>query len=265
MQEVSFEDALEIITIKDPRYPREAYLFVREALDYTQRTLVRDKQGSIRHVTGQELLSGIKDYAAAQFGPMAMTVLEAWGIHSCQDFGELVFNMVETGGSPMLCTDDFTNPELFVTRLQKGSEPLASFIWKNLAEAVRTKLSKVPLEPTARELLATELNKLITSGPIYEETRFSGVTLPQEAILLVGKPLDEVPLAQFNRLLLESAYPDEIAKSHGLLARTKNDTRADFEDGYDFYEAFRKPFLPPSKRGSAKPQPNLGRTSSASA
>src|SRR5437763_10548859 len=100
MHEVSFEEALEIITIKDPRYSREAYLFVREALDHTQRTLARDKEGAIRHVSGQELLGGIKDYASAQFGPMAMTVLLEWGINSCQDFGELVFNMVETGGCP---------------------------------------------------------------------------------------------------------------------------------------------------------------------
>ena len=62
-------------------------------------------------------------------------------------------------------------------------------------------------------------------------------------------------LAQLNRLLLESAYPAEIAKSHGLLARTKNDTRADFEDGYDFYDAFRKPFLPPSKQSTRLPDP----------
>src|SRR5690242_4453032 len=110
MQEVSFEDALEILTLKDPRYPREAYLFVREALDHTQRTLARDKQGCIRHVTGQELLAGIKEYAATQFGPMAMMVFQEWGIHSCQDFGELVFNMVETGGCPVLAVDDILEP-----------------------------------------------------------------------------------------------------------------------------------------------------------
>src|SRR5690349_9594877 len=132
MHEVSFEEALEIITIKDPRYPRDAYLFVREALDHTQRTLVRDKQGSIRHVSGQELLDGIKDYASGQFGPMAMMVLESWGIHSCQDFGELVFNMVETGGCPTLCSDDIANVESFATRLQSESDPLSAYLWANL-------------------------------------------------------------------------------------------------------------------------------------
>jgi hypothetical protein len=54
---------------------------------------------------------------------------------------------------------------------------------------------------------------------------------------------------------LESAYPKEIAKSHGLLAKTKNDSRSDFEEGYDFYEAFRKPFLPPSKQAASQPDP----------
>jgi uncharacterized repeat protein (TIGR04138 family) len=255
MQEVSFEEALEIITIKDPRYPREAYLFVREALDHTQRTLARDKQGSIRHVSGQELLAGIKDYAAAQFGPMAMMVFESWGIHSCPDFGQLVFNMVETGGCPTFCNDDLKNIESFVNRLRQGSDPLSAFVWSELSEPTRLTVTAAPDTPESRELLVKDLNKLIISGAIYCENRFAGCSLPPEAKLLSGHPLRGVSLAQFNRLLLESAYPAEIAKCHGLLAKTKNDTRADFENGYDFYEAFRKPFLPPSKQTPANPTP----------
>lgn len=97
MQEVSFDEALELIRAKDSRYQREAYLFLREALDHTQKTIGKDQKGRIRHVTGQELLEGIRDYAVSQFGPMAQMVLEEWGIHSCEDFGEIVFNMVEIG------------------------------------------------------------------------------------------------------------------------------------------------------------------------
>lgn len=97
MQEVSFEEALDLIRAKDSRYERDCYLFVREALDHTQKTIGRDTRGRIRHVTGQELLEGIRDYASNQFGPMAMTVFEQWGVHTCQDFGEIVFNMVEIG------------------------------------------------------------------------------------------------------------------------------------------------------------------------
>ena len=97
MQEVSFEEALDLMRTKDPRYHTEAYVFVREALDHTQKTIGKDSQGRIRHVTGQELLEGIRDYAVSQYGPMATMVLEEWGIQHCQDFGEIVFNMVDIG------------------------------------------------------------------------------------------------------------------------------------------------------------------------
>jgi uncharacterized repeat protein (TIGR04138 family) len=97
MQEVSFEEALARVAAKDPRYQREAYLFVREALDHTQKTIGKDPRGRIRHVTGQELLAGIREFALQQFGPMAKTVLEEWGVRCCPDFGEIVFNMIEVG------------------------------------------------------------------------------------------------------------------------------------------------------------------------
>lgn len=97
MQEISFDEALESARVKDPRYERDAYIFVREALDYTQKSIAKQSRGRMRHVTGQELLEGIKDYALEQYGPMAVTVLEAWGVRNCQDFGEIVFNMVDVG------------------------------------------------------------------------------------------------------------------------------------------------------------------------
>jgi uncharacterized repeat protein (TIGR04138 family) len=97
MHEINFDEALERIRAKDPRYPRDAYLFVREALDFTQKTAGKDNRGRIRHVTGQELLRGIRELALNQFGPMAITVFEEWGIRTGCDFGEIVFNMVEIG------------------------------------------------------------------------------------------------------------------------------------------------------------------------
>ena len=97
MHEVSFEEALVKIRAKDPRYQRDAYLFVREALDYTQKTIGKDPRRRIKHVTGQQLLGGIREFALQQFGPMTKMVLEEWGIRRSQDFGEIVFNMVEVG------------------------------------------------------------------------------------------------------------------------------------------------------------------------
>jgi uncharacterized repeat protein (TIGR04138 family) len=95
MQEFSWEEVLDQILVKDPRYPRDAYLFVKDALDHTQKLVNKTSQGRIRHVTGQELLGGIREFALGQFGPMTLTVFEDWGIRSCADFGEIVFNMVE--------------------------------------------------------------------------------------------------------------------------------------------------------------------------
>ena len=96
MQEVTFDEALEQILASDTRYHHDAYAFVREALDYTQKIVGKENAGKIRHVTGQELLEGIRQFALTQFGPMVLTVFEEWGVRNCADFGNIVFNMVET-------------------------------------------------------------------------------------------------------------------------------------------------------------------------
>ncbi len=83
---------LKEILSRDPRYTIEAYAFVRDGLEFTVRRL-----DDPRHVSGQELLAGLRDYALEEFGPMAKTILNGWGIERTEDFGEIVFNMVETG------------------------------------------------------------------------------------------------------------------------------------------------------------------------
>ena len=97
MQEVNFDEAVEQILAKDERFHRDAYGFMREALDFTQKLIGTKNQGKVRHVTGQELLDGIRQYSLQQFGPMAATVFEEWGVRNCQNFGDIVFNMVEIG------------------------------------------------------------------------------------------------------------------------------------------------------------------------
>jgi uncharacterized repeat protein (TIGR04138 family) len=96
MDGINFDEELEKIVAKDSRYTREAYLFVREALDHTQKMIGKAPKDDLpRHVSGQQLLEGVRDFALQQYGPMAMTVLNEFGIQRCEDFGELVFNMVE--------------------------------------------------------------------------------------------------------------------------------------------------------------------------
>jgi uncharacterized repeat protein (TIGR04138 family) len=95
MHEVNFDEALEQILAHDPRFQRDAYHFVRESLDFTQKLISKENRGEVRHISGQELLDGIRQFALQQFGPMAVTVLEEWGVKNCRDFGDIVFNMVE--------------------------------------------------------------------------------------------------------------------------------------------------------------------------
>lgn len=83
---------------KDPRYAQDGYFFLLEALDFTARMLRKPtKEGPERHVSGQELLDGVRTYATQQFGPMTLTVLNRWGIKHTEDFGEIVFNLVKSG------------------------------------------------------------------------------------------------------------------------------------------------------------------------
>jgi uncharacterized repeat protein (TIGR04138 family) len=95
MQQLNFEDILDRIVENDKRYSRDAYIFLREALEFTQKAISKANKNQVRHITGQELLNGIREYALAVFGPMAQTVLGEWGVQSCEDFGQMVFVMVE--------------------------------------------------------------------------------------------------------------------------------------------------------------------------
>ncbi|MDP6794634.1 MAG: hypothetical protein QF721_00525 [Verrucomicrobiota bacterium] len=96
MQQFDYNEVLEAILAKDNRYPREAYQFVREGLDYTQHKMARmSGTNEPRHVTGRELTDGMRQYALETYGPMAKLLLDEWGIRSTEDFGEIVFNLVE--------------------------------------------------------------------------------------------------------------------------------------------------------------------------
>ena len=77
---------------KDRRYRKEAYIFMFGALEYTL-----ERIGERRHVTGQELLKGVSDYGWQQYGPMTKLVFEHWGVRTTEDFGNIVFNLIDAG------------------------------------------------------------------------------------------------------------------------------------------------------------------------
>jgi uncharacterized repeat protein (TIGR04138 family) len=98
MSQISFSEVIEEMRAKDPRYGKGAYYFVRSALDYTLKDLKQSqKLSESNHVSGQQLLEGIRKFALDQFGPLAYTVFDYWGIHESQAFGDIVFNLIEVG------------------------------------------------------------------------------------------------------------------------------------------------------------------------
>ncbi|MCF7729489.1 MAG: hypothetical protein K9M81_03875 [Chthoniobacterales bacterium] len=98
MQFLGLEQAVNIIVDKDTRYRRDAYFFLREVLDFTIKRRRKNRKLNVTtHVSAVELVEGFRDRALQEFGPMAITVLDYWGIQSSSDIGEMVFHLIEIG------------------------------------------------------------------------------------------------------------------------------------------------------------------------
>src|SRR5438105_13363115 len=112
MQKIGFAEALDSIVASDPRYQREAYVFLRDALDFTTKQQKKIKGATVRHVAGPELLEGVRQYALQEFGPMVMTVFSSGGIHCCEDIGHMDVHLIEAaifGKTEEGSLEDFKN------------------------------------------------------------------------------------------------------------------------------------------------------------
>jgi uncharacterized repeat protein (TIGR04138 family) len=98
MQDLEFSEIVDLICKEDNRFEKKAYAFVRQALDFTVKELKSkqpERTKKSAHVSGAELLHGIRAYALDQYGPLSKTVLTTWGVRRCADFGDIVFNLIE--------------------------------------------------------------------------------------------------------------------------------------------------------------------------
>ena len=93
----TFQEIVDEICKQDGRYHPDAYFFLLEALDSTVKNIRRNEPEHGQHVSGRELLDGIKRIVIDEFGPLSHTVLNEWGIQTTQDFGEIVFHLVRVG------------------------------------------------------------------------------------------------------------------------------------------------------------------------
>lgn len=95
MRNFKFEDAVSAIVETDQTYQKDAYFFLRDSLDYTVKYQRNGELEEHSHVSGLELLDGMREYALKEFGPMSLAILESWGIKSSRDVGALVYNLIE--------------------------------------------------------------------------------------------------------------------------------------------------------------------------
>jgi uncharacterized repeat protein (TIGR04138 family) len=114
MSDPSNHDQMRILLRASGPYPLEAYQFVQEGLSFTSQQVHLDPEifGDLdRHVTGQQLCMGLREYAIQRYGLLARTVLECWRVQRTEDFGRMVFAMIEAGllkQQPDDTLEDFT-------------------------------------------------------------------------------------------------------------------------------------------------------------
>lgn len=123
------ESAWDVIRDRAGPYPPEAFCFVQEGLRATVDRLASNQSSDLegeRHVTGQQLCLGLRDFAIDQYGLLAKAVLESWRIRRTEDFGRIVFILVEAGMMRKTEEDsigDFTEvydfEEVFGRRLER--------------------------------------------------------------------------------------------------------------------------------------------------
>jgi uncharacterized repeat protein (TIGR04138 family) len=110
MAKINFAEVVEQICEKDLRFSSDAYHFVQEGLNHTLKSLKRGGQHAHRHVSGQELLHGLREFALKEYGPMSKAVLNEWGIKTTDDIGQIVFNLVSAS---VLGKNDTDSPSDF--------------------------------------------------------------------------------------------------------------------------------------------------------
>jgi len=88
----TLEAAFRELEKRDGRYNERAYMFVLAALEYAQGRLT-----ARRHLSGGELAWACRDFALEQFGLLAPTVLTYWGVEATEDFGRIVFMLIDVG------------------------------------------------------------------------------------------------------------------------------------------------------------------------
>ena len=114
-------DRIQALCERDGRYKPEAYTFTMAAVSYSIARI-----GEPRHISGRELLAGLKELTIESYGPMAKEVLNYWGIRDCRDVGHVVFSLVDEG---LLSKTDSDSIEDFDEGFDFEEEFVTNYRW----------------------------------------------------------------------------------------------------------------------------------------
>ena len=134
MAKINFVEVVEQICENDLRFSSDAYHFVQEGLNHTLKSLKRGGQHAHRHVSGQELLHGLREFALKEYGPMSKAVLNEWGIKTTDDIGQIVFNLVNAS---VLGKNDTDSPSDFKNVFTFDDAFVKPFVPRNVTPPVR--------------------------------------------------------------------------------------------------------------------------------
>jgi len=87
------EQKLNVLLEHEKRYEKDAYLFLLERLDSLLNRIYQT-ESEVRQVSGREILEEIRDYSLTHYGAMTTLLFSEWGVTCCEDFGEIVFNLI---------------------------------------------------------------------------------------------------------------------------------------------------------------------------
>ena len=137
------------------------------------------------------------------------TLINVWENVDAEERKKILFPIFQVG--------DLVAPDIFGRKLKEGSDPLAVYLRSRFAQATLDLLkSYIPPQSPSGELqqaLVDEFNKLLNGPSLYDRLRFAQVQLSPETESLRAQKPGPPPVLRLNRMLLEDAYPQEIAKS----------------------------------------------------
>jgi len=116
-----------------------------------------------------------------------------------------------------LSVGGITDPTAFAGKMANGTDAVSVFLRGKLDALVKADLTSYsPSNANAKALISTlakDINQVISGPSIFDIARFSQVVLRPETEQLLQQNVYGPQLARLNKLLLEDAYPAELAKS----------------------------------------------------